>query len=66
MAEQHGCGLSGVYELARKPLSLDNKMPFGKHRGEKLRNLPKSYVNWLLANATELDDDLREALRTMT
>lgn len=64
VAEQHGCGLSGVFELARKPLSLDNKMPFGKHRGEKLKDLPKSYVTWLLGNATELDPDLREALLT--
>lgn len=63
VADQRGIGLTGLLELARKPISLDNKMPFGKHRGEKLRDLPKSYVTWLLGNATELDPDLREALQ---
>jgi exodeoxyribonuclease X len=64
VANLNSCGLSGVLELCRKPLSLDNKMAFGKHKGEKLRDLPKSYVRWLLDNATELDPDLREALET--
>jgi exodeoxyribonuclease X len=64
VAEERGIGLSGLVELARKPISLDNKMIFGKHRGEKLRDIPISYVRWLLGNSTELDADLREALET--
>lgn len=64
VAAERGIGLTGLLELFRRPISLDNKMPFGKHRGEKLKDLPKSYVGWLLNNADELDPDLREALQT--
>ena len=35
------------------------RMPFGKHRGVELRDLPDDYVNWLIGL-----DDLREPFRT--
>lgn len=37
-------------------------MPFGKHKGKKLCNLPKSYVEWALENMTSANDDLRTGL----
>jgi Putative quorum-sensing-regulated virulence factor len=36
-------------------------MPFGKHRGKPLAEVPKSYLKWMLANATDLRPDTREA-----
>lgn len=36
-------------------------MPFGKHKGVKLANLPKSYVRWAMENMS-LDNDLRAGL----
>lgn len=60
---EHGLDLAGVVQLAQAPLSLDSKMPFGKHQGERLCNLPLSYVRWLVEKA-DIDPDLREALAT--
>ncbi|MCY1465055.1 hypothetical protein D9M71_831560 [compost metagenome] len=37
-------------------------MPFGKHKGAKLCNLPKDYVSWALKNMDALNPDLRAAL----
>ena len=62
LTKVHNTDLAGLLQLAHKPLSLDTKFPFGKHKGEKLRDLPMSYVNWALSNMTDLDPDLREAL----
>lgn len=38
------------------------RMPFGKHRGEEVRDLPDDYVEWLAAN-TKLFGALRQAIR---
>lgn len=64
VAHERGCGLDQIIEMARKPLSLDTKMPFGKHKDTKLRALPLSYVRWLTENTDNLDADLREALES--
>lgn len=60
--DQMGHDLESLMGLLSKPISLDTKMPFGKHQGEALKDLPISYVRWALANMTTLDNDLREAL----
>jgi exodeoxyribonuclease X len=36
-------------------------MPFGKHKGEPLEDIPTDYLNWALAEAT-LSDDLVEEM----
>lgn len=36
-------------------------MPFGKHRGKELRDIPESYLLWLYREA-DLDTDLEHAL----
>lgn len=54
-----------VYELLNKPRELTH-MPFGKHQGTLLKDLPSSYVTWLAGSgAFDKPDnkDLREALR---
>ena len=45
-----------MIEVSNKPV-LYRKMPFGKHRGMKLEEMPIDYLKWLAT--TELDDDLR-------
>ena len=38
------------------------EMPFGKHQGEDIEDLPISYVKWCLENL-DLDDWLEEELK---
>ncbi|MFD1676400.1 putative quorum-sensing-regulated virulence factor [Alicyclobacillus fodiniaquatilis] len=38
-------------------------MPFGKHKGARLDEVPSSYFSWALQNMTDLDSDLRIAMQ---
>lgn len=42
----------------------DPTMPFGKHRGERVRNLPDGYIAWLYDKVldTLTNDSLKEAI----
>lgn len=31
-------------------LKANSRMPFGKHKGELMKNIPKSYIHWLCQN----------------
>ena len=42
-------------------MTPQDRMPFGKHKGVKLCNLPKDYIAWALGNLSDLDPDLRTA-----
>lgn len=54
--------LAEFIEWLSKPVgSKSAVMPFGKHKGVKLCNLPKSYVRWALENMT-LDADTKLGL----
>lgn len=59
-----GTDLAGLYEIANGPVRIA-RMPFGKHRGEPLEKLPKSYVNWALNNIDNMDPDLRLSLQAL-
>lgn len=50
-------------ELAKESMAPQwvETMPFGKHKGSKLRDLPQSYINWLLG-LDNLDLDMRYSL----
>lgn len=61
IASEHDTDASGLLALMNAPISLDSKMSFGKHKNERLRDLPMSYVRWLLEKA-DIDEHLREAL----
>lgn len=37
-------------------------MPFGKHKGEKLANVPASYLLWAFDNL-QLNDNLKKYIR---
>lgn len=60
VSDETGYGIEQLAELSAAPISVD-KMPFGKHRGLPLGDLPKQYRNWLLDKA-DIDDDLRCSL----
>lgn len=53
---------SGEADIAAQMVKISNspvmvaRMPFGKHKGQKMDQVPKSYLNWLLT--TDIDDDL--------
>ena len=38
-------------------------MPFGKHRGVPLEQVPEAYLLWLLDNCRQLSPTLREAIQ---
>ena len=37
-------------------------LPFGKHAGKWLSEVPKDYLRWLLRNSSSLDSELRTAI----
>jgi len=37
-------------------------MPFGKHKGTAVEDLPLDYIEWVLGNVGNLRDDLREEI----
>lgn len=61
IADEHDTDANSLLMLMNAPLSLNSAMPFGKHKGERLRDLPINYVRWLVDKA-DIEPDLREAL----
>lgn len=62
MGKAQCVGLSEFIDWMRTPwASPSMTMPYGKHKGMKLCNLPKSYVRWALENMT-LSADLKLGL----
>ena len=52
-----------LISLGVREISQDSKLNFGqKHRDTKIKDVPVSYLNWMLANVTDLDPDLRVAI----
>ena len=45
---------------------LHTEIPFGKHRGKIVEDVPEDYCRWLLANSTDLNPNLRLALTLRT
>jgi hypothetical protein len=37
-------------------------MPFGKHKGQELRDVPQDYLCWILANIQDLNSVLRDEI----
>lgn len=48
-------------ELITTPYTV-HYMPWGKHEGKYLQDVPRSYRDWLLDKATDLDPNLRRSL----
>ena len=55
-----GKGLQELLNESVEPIWVET-MPFGKHKGTPLRNLPSSYIAWLLG-LDNLDADMRWSL----
>ena len=60
IGKAHNLSIDGLLR-ASNDFSLDSPMPFGKHRGTKLRDLPSDYVEWLVQNLDH-DNWVREVL----
>ena len=61
LAERMGMSLPELAERAKTPLPA-HSLPFGKHRGEPLAQVPKSYLRWALSN-TQMDEDFVVAIK---
>jgi hypothetical protein len=61
---RHRCTKPTPERSANEPAAAPKRMlmPFGKHRGEYVEDLPRGYVRWCLENAEIRSDDLRRAL----
>lgn len=52
-----------MFALGHREISQDSKLNFGaKHRDTLIRDVPRSYIDWMFKNVTDLDPDLRAAL----
>jgi DNA polymerase III epsilon subunit-like protein len=49
-----------MIEVSKKPL-LYRRMPFGKHKGVKMEEVPIDYLQWL--STTDLDEDLEYTVK---
>lgn len=58
------CTLPELMHIQNIPRKI-SKMPFGKHKGVSLAELPRNYVSWLLKDCNNLDSDLRAALSAL-
>jgi exodeoxyribonuclease X len=56
--------LLGLLELNKVPVTPDTRWPFGKHKGVRLKDTPKDYVKWAVANMT-LEPDFRATLAAL-
>lgn len=55
--------LDQLLSLGCREYSQDDKLNFGaKHKDDKIKDVPKSYIDWMFKNVTDLDPDLRVAL----
>jgi len=61
MCEEVGTGAQGLLQVMDAPLPPTTRIKFGKHKGERLCDLPMTYVRWLVDKA-DIEPDLREAL----
>ena len=52
---------SAVHAIANKANPV-NKMPFGKHKGMLIKDVPISYVKWMLGNIHNMQPSLYSAL----
>ena len=64
MCSDFSMTLQDLLTLQNKPRKIKT-MPFGKHRGVALSDLPNEYRHWLLNKCENLDSDLRASLEAL-
>jgi len=47
-----------MINISKNPIML-LKFPFGKHKGELMEDVPRSYFEWCLRSIENLDEDLK-------
>ena len=52
--------VADMIKISSSPV-LVPRMPFGKHKGLKMAEVPKDYLQWL--SSTDLDEDLAYTVR---
>jgi len=63
--------LNGVDAIVEKAMNKMNGtdsttvMPFGKHKDTPIDHVPGDYIEWVLANMPQIDDDLRQELTSV-
>ena len=50
--------IAEMINISKNPIML-LKFPFGKHKGELIEDVPKSYFEWCLRSIENLDEDLK-------
>ncbi|SFU81749.1 putative quorum-sensing-regulated virulence factor [Alicyclobacillus macrosporangiidus] len=53
---------AALFNFVAGPVEV-RTMPFGKHRGQLLEEVPRDYLNWVLENVQRLDADLEWSIR---
>lgn len=63
---QAGCECPSGFEGSRRYVSRDavlvtprlgrRKLPFGMHRGERIADVPRDYLEWVISNVTGFED----------
>lgn len=63
----HKTKLTSIEDLYQFGLQarIPTVMPFGKHKGQRISNLPVQYCQWALENMTNIDAHLRAALQNV-
>lgn len=56
--------MNSLYVLSEQ-VRTPSEMPFGKHKGTPLKQVPKDYIRWLLGASGEIDPYLRKALEAV-
>lgn len=64
MCADANCSIEDLLEIQTRKRQI-HKMPFGKHKGVALIDLPTDYIWWLLNKADNCDADLRASLEAL-
>lgn len=46
-----------LIDLQKQILTMGSIMPFGKHKGKIIRDIPASYIQWMVKNVDSYDYD---------
>jgi len=63
VAERTGLTLPELAEASAQPMWI-TRMPFGKHKGEPMADVPRSYLGWM-QRSMDLDQDLAHTIKTI-
>ncbi len=64
IAERLNMTLPELAARAQEPLPV-HSLPFGKHKGQPLTEVPKSYLRWLVGSDMKLDSDYMHTINAI-